>query len=242
MARGWAGADGGPDEMVFTDAGSGRAKELADEVDGDVADSNSELAERVDLIVLAMKPAQLEGIATEVGGAGRPIISLLGGTSLARLGEALADAPVVRVMPNVAVEVRRGVLCYAASDNVGDDQRQPVVGLLELLGRAIELDDEEIDAATAIMGCSPAYVALVAEALIKSGVEEGLTEPKAGEMVAETVAGTAELLARRDPKSIREAVASPGGSTEAGLRALDEGEVETAFANAVNASLERMRA
>lgn len=241
MARGWAGGAGGPERMAFTDSGSGRAASLAEEVGGEVIQSNSELAEGSDLVVLAMKPAQLADIAADVRDAGKPVMSLLGATSLATLGDALPGLPIVRVMPNVAVEVRRGVLCYAVSDGASDDVRASVVDLLGALGDVIPVDDELIDAATAVMGCSPAYVALVAETLIDAGVEEGLPEPQATEMVVETVAGTAALLAKRDTKAVRESVTSPGGSTEAGLAALKDGEVEDDFRKAVGASLARMR-
>jgi pyrroline-5-carboxylate reductase len=241
MARGWAGADGGPERMAFTDGGSGRAATLAEEVGGEVAESNAQIAEDSDLVVLAVKPAQLTEVAPPLRDAAKPVVSLLGGTSLATLAEALPGLPVVRVMPNLPAEVRRGVLCYAPSDEVGDELRTSVVELLGLLGRAIALDDDRIDAATGIMGCPPAYVALVAETLIDAGIEEGLAEPQATEMVVETFAGTAALLSRRSPKAVREAVASRGGSTEAGLAALEEGEVQRDIRNAVSASMERMR-
>lgn len=147
----------------------------------------------------------------------------------------------VRVMPNVAVEVREGVLCFALSDRLDADQAAEITGLLRQLGRPIELDDGLIDAATAVMGCSPAYVALLAEALIDAGVAEGLPLEEATELVNATLAGTAELFAERDHASVRNAVASPGGSTEAGLEALQENEFEQAVKSAVDASLEKMR-
>lgn len=232
MARGLAGE---VDRMLFSDAGSGRAEELAREVGGEAVGSNAELAERADVVVLAVKPAKLEEVAGELGGA-RTVISLLGATSLQRVSEAFPNAEVVRVMPNVAVEVRRGVLCVTGA--VSDEVR----GMLEVLGHVVELPDEQFDAATAVMGCAPAYLALAVEALADAGVEAGLGEELARELVVETAAGTAELLRLRHPADVRRAVASPGGSTEAGLEALDREGAAGAFAAAVRASLERMRA
>lgn len=139
-------------------------------------------------------------------------------------------------MPNVAVEVRRGVLCVTGG--VSDEVR----GILEVLGHVVELPDEQFDAATAVMGCAPAYLALAVEALAGAGVEAGLGEELARELVVETMGGTAELLRLRHPADVRRAVASPGGSTEAGLEALDREGASRAFAAAVRASLERMRA
>ncbi|HKH15880.1 MAG TPA: pyrroline-5-carboxylate reductase dimerization domain-containing protein, partial [Solirubrobacterales bacterium] len=144
------------------------------------------------------------------------------------------------VMPNQPVEVRRGVLCYAPPHQMPDELRDALLELLASLGDLVELDESRIDAAMAIMSSSPAYIALVAEALARGGEREGLDPEIAGELVAGALAGTAELLRRRDPAMIRDAVAPPGGATEAGLAQL-EGVVEDAFVNAVNASLERFR-
>jgi pyrroline-5-carboxylate reductase len=231
MARGW-GADAGP--LLFTDSGSGRAAELAAELGGEAV-GNRELAERADLVVLAVKPAALDSVAAELAGS-NAVMSLLGATPLERVAAAFPGTDdVSRVMPNVAVEVRRGVLCLAG--RVSADARR----LLEMLGHVVELPDRDFDAATAIMGCAPAYLALAVEALADAGVEAGLGEELARELVVETTGGTAELLRERHPHDVRRAVASPGGSTEAGLEALDREGGREAFAAAVRASLERMR-
>jgi pyrroline-5-carboxylate reductase len=154
---------------------------------------------------------------------------------LARLREALPGAALLRLMPNVGVEVRRGVLCVAG--DAGPEARAK----LELLGRVFELEERDFDAATALMGCSPAYFALAVEALADAGAGDGLDPRLARELVVETAAGTAELLREHTPAAVRGAVASPGGSTEAGLEALARGGASEAFAAAVEASLRRMR-
>jgi len=231
MARGWAGE---VEAMLFTDSGSGRSAELAAELGGEALASNAELAERADLVVLAVKPAMLEDVAAELGAA-KTVISLLGATSLERVATAFPGADVIRVMPNVAAEVRRGVLCVAGIE------RPEVRALLETLGHVVELPDSEFDAATAVMGCAPAYLALAVEALADAGVAAGLDDELARELVVETTMGTAELLRLRHPRDVRRAVASPGGSTEAGLEALDREGAREAFEAAVRASLERMR-
>jgi pyrroline-5-carboxylate reductase len=231
MARGWAGE---VDSMLFTDSGSGRAKELAAELGGEALGSNGELAERADVVVLAVKPAKLDDVAPELK-ASKVIVSLLGATPLERVSGLFPDAEAIRVMPNVAVEVRRGVLCVAGAESV--ETRT----LLETLGHVVELPDSEFDAATAVMGCAPAYLALAVEAIADAGAEAGLDAELARELVMETTAGTAELLRVRHPADVRKAVASPGGSTEAGLEALDREGAREAFTAAVRASLERMR-
>src|SRR5215208_4357128 len=218
MARGWAAGPGGPEAMLFCDLDATRAAALAEEVAGETRSSLRELVDDCDVLLLAVKPPALEAVAEELGGSAPTILSVLAVTSTARIAEAFPDTPILRVMPNQPVEVRRGVLCYAPPHQMPDELRDALLELLASLGDLVELDESRIDAAMAIMSSSPAYIALVAGAL----------------------AGTAELLRRRDPAMIRDAVAPPGGATEAGLAQL-EGVVEDAFVNAVNASLERFR-
>lgn len=240
MARGWADAAGFDGSMSFTDGGSGQAAALATEVGGMVAADNGELAADADLLVLAIKPAELDIVASDLGERRKPVLSLLGATSLAKLTEALPGTPVARVMPNLPVEVRRGVLCYARGESVTDEADEEIRGLLSILGEVIVLDDDLIDAATAVMGCSPAYVAQLAKTLTEAAVERGIEPAEARRMVEGAIAGTAELLEHREAAELRDAVASPGGSTEKGLEALDGGGFSEALRSAVDASLEKM--
>lgn len=230
MARGWSGEF---ERMLFTDSGSGRAAGLARELGGEAV-GNEEAAASADLLVLAVKPAKLEEVAPQLASA-REVVSILGAVPLSRLHDAFPEARVLRSMPNLGVEVRRGVICIAG------EASEEARAKLALLGHVVELADGEIDAATAIMGCAPAYLALAVEALADAGAADGLDPELARELVVETTAGTAELLRRRHPADLRRAVASPGGSTEAGLEALDREGARRAFEAAVEASLERMR-
>ena len=230
MARGWAGA---LDSMLFSDSGSGRAAALAAELGGEAL-SNEEVAARADFVVLAVKPGKLDEVAPQLGAAKR-VVSILAAVPLGRLRQALPGAEVLRVMPNVGVEVRQGVMCVAG------DAGAEVRAQLELLGHVVDLPDDQFDEATAIMGCAPAYLALAVEALADSGAAAGLDVELARELVVETTAGTAELLRERHPADVRKAVTSPGGSTEAGLEALDREGARAAFEAAVAASLARMR-
>ncbi|MCW2989211.1 MAG: pyrroline-5-carboxylate reductase [Solirubrobacterales bacterium] len=230
IARGWSGEF---ERMLFSDAGSGRAAELAQELGGEAV-SNDEIAARADLVVLAVKPTALDGVAPELSGA-RAVLSILAAVPVERLRQAFPGTEVLRAMPNVGVEVRSGVLCVAGEAS-GEVRHK-----LDLLGHVVEIADEDFDAATAVMGCAPAYLALAVEAIAEAGAEDGLDPELARELVVETTAGTAELLRVRHPADVRRAVASPGGSTEAGLEALDREGARAAFAAAVQASLRRMR-
>ncbi len=231
LASGWAGHWG---RMLFSDADAGKARKLAGELGGEAVGSNAELAERADVVVLAVKPDVLRQAAGELGDAGS-VISILGATPLEKVEAAFPEAEVGRVMPNLAVEVGGGVLCVTGEFSAEVREK------LDLLGCVIELPDSQFDVATALMGCSPAYFALVAEALLEAGVDAGLEEKLAEKMVIEAAAGTGSLMRTRRPADLRVAVTSPGGSTEAGLEALEREGAKEAFEAAVRASLERMR-
>ena len=240
MARGWAAGPGGPEAMVFCDLDAPRAEALAGQVGGETRSTLRDLANDSDVIVLAVKPAALGAVAEELEGTAPALLSVLAVTPIARIADSFPGVPILRVMPNQPVEVRRGVLCHAPAHEMPDGLRDELLELLGALGDVVEMDERRLDAAMAVMSSSPAYIALVAEALARGGEREGLDPAVAGELVAGALAGTAELLRKRDPATIRETVAPPGGATEAGLAQL-EGVVEDAFVSAVNASLERFR-
>ena len=244
LARGWAasrGEPGAPEAMMFADADAAKAAELAEEVGGEAVEGNTSLADRSDLVVLAVKPNVLDEVAPDLVQAGTPVLSILAGTTLKTLHEALPGIDLVRVMPNLGAQVRQAVLCVAYGKGTGETERERIAELLGLVGDVIELDEGLIDAATAIMGCSPGYLALMAEVLVDAGVREGLTEDQSLRMVARAMSATGGLLDLHDPTALKNAVASPGGMTEAGLNALEEHRIEETLRAAVDASLERVR-
>jgi pyrroline-5-carboxylate reductase len=231
IAKGWAGRWS---QMLFSDVDADKARKLAGELGGEAVESNGELAERADVVVLAVKPGVLEQAAGELADA-KSVVSILGATSLEKVETAFPRAEVGRIMPNLAVEVGQGVLCAAGEFSAEVREK------LSLLGCVVELPDSQFDAATALMGCSPAYFALVAEALVDAGVDAGLERGLVEKLVTEAAAGTGSLMRIRPPADVRVAVTSPGGSTEAGLEALEREGAKEAFEAAVRASLERMK-
>lgn len=240
MARGWHGSSPRPSRMLFTDSGSGRARALAEEVGGRAVASNEELVRDSDFVVLAVKPAALDEVAASLP-APRAVLSLLGATPLERLTTDFPDSAVLRLMPNLGVEVRRGVICVATPEGIDPGIAEKARSLLAGIAEVFELPDAEMDVATALMGCSPAYFAVAAQAMIAEAVDGGIKPDLAVRMLAESLAGTGELLRHRSPFEIQVAVASPGGSTEAGLDALAKEGGEAAFRAAFAASLVRMR-
>jgi pyrroline-5-carboxylate reductase len=233
MARGWG------DPVLCSDHGSGRARALAAELGGEALESNLQVAQRADLVVLCHKPGQLELVAEEIAPAAKAVASVLGGVTTEALQKAYPDIPVVRLMPNTPVEVRRGIVLYVFGAGVSAELQAQVVALLERLGTAVGLEERLMAPATAVMGVGPAYQALLAEAQVDAAVRQGLPPAMAAPLVAETMAGTAALLEARgyDTLTVRREVASPGGSTARGLTALERAGVRAAFHDAIDAVL-----
>lgn len=242
MARGW----GRP--VLCFDPVAERAKALVDELGGEALGSNAEVASRADLVVLCHKPAQLGAVAHEIEATARAVASILAATPLSALRNAYREIPVYRFLPSLPVEVRRGAVVQAIERHVERDAELgrdttmdgQVRDLFAELGTLVELDDSLVDVAMGLMSCAPAYIALVAEAQVDAGVRRGLPHAQASALVTETLAGTAELLSRRDHDTlaVRREVASPGGTTARGLAALERAGLRGAFSDALDAVLD----
>ncbi|HEY4830228.1 MAG TPA: pyrroline-5-carboxylate reductase [Solirubrobacteraceae bacterium] len=230
LARGWG------DPVLVSDSGSGRAQQLAAELGGEALESNVEVADRADLVVLCHKPAQFYDVAQQLRGHAKAVASVLGGVKSQALQQEYG-VPVFRFMPNTPVEVRQGVVCYSPEPDVDKAIEAQVLELFRRLGLVIKVPERLIDAASAVMGVGPAYQALLAEAQVDAAVRHGLAPGLAGRLVAETMAGTAALLKIRDydTLAVRREVTSPGGTTARGLAALERGGVRPAFQEAFDA-------
>jgi len=226
MARALASGLGEP--ALFTDGGSGRAAALAAQLGGVALASNAELAERADVVVLAHKPAQLAAIAPQLSAA-KVVLSLLGGVTVEQVEAAIAGARVTRAMPNIAVALRQGVTCVCGADGLDE--------LLARVGLVVRLPERLLDAATAVSGVAPAYVALIAEAWVDAAVAQGIPAAQAAQLVAASLVGSAALLQDRgmDTLGVRREVTSPGGMTARGLRVLERAGLRSAFSDATAA-------
>jgi pyrroline-5-carboxylate reductase len=214
-----------------------RSEALAEAVGAEVLDSNTAVAERADAVVLCHKPAQLGQVAAEIGGVVKAAVSILGGTPVEAVERAYPGKPVYRFMPNIPAEVGRGVFCYAPGALAAEGPEEEILDLFGRAGTVVRLPEPLIEPATALMGCGPAFFALVVEALVDAGVRHGLSPEQAALMATETMAGTAEVLREHDldTLALRRRVTSPGGSTARGLDALEAGGVRSAFSDAVDA-------
>jgi pyrroline-5-carboxylate reductase len=231
LALGWG------EPVLCTDSGSGRAAELAELVGGRAAASNRELAEQADIVVLAHKPAQLDAVAREIADAAKVVVSILARTTQAEVRAAYPETHVFRIEPNTPVELRRGVLAFAVPDGPVDGAAlADVRALFGRLGTIVDVPEHLMRVAGATCGVGPAYWALLAEAQVDAAISRGMPPALASTLVAETMAGSAELLRARDHDTlaVRRAVTSPGGTTARGLAALERGGVRAALARAMD--------
>jgi pyrroline-5-carboxylate reductase len=230
--------------VLVADVDAARADALAAELGGEAVGSNAELAERADVVVLCHKPNQLAEVAEQVGGRARVVASILAATTTAQLEAAYPGVPVYRFIPNIPAEVRQGVLCYVPGSLAADG---PEAEILELFGRAgtiLALEDEPlIEPAMALMACGPAFYALIAESFADAGAAHGLPRGDALRMTVETMAGAAGYLRVHDydTDAVKARVATPGGTTERGLIALEEHGIRDVCRAAVDAVVEATR-
>ena len=207
-----------------------KAAKLADEIGASVAD-NLTVARECDYILLGVKPQMMAGMLAEIAPVLRQrttpfvLLSMAAGLTVARIREmAGGDYPVIRIMPNTAVAVGEGVTLYCCSDNVTDAQQEGFISLLHCSGLLEELDEKLIDAGSAVAGCGGAFAYLFLEALADGGVYAGLPRAKAQRYAAQMLLGAARLALESDDHTaaLKDAVCSPGGTTIAGVRALEE--------------------
>ncbi|GJM55487.1 pyrroline-5-carboxylate reductase [Granulimonas faecalis] len=209
-------------------------------------DAARALAASPDVVVVAVKPQVLSSLLEEVGPAvaGSLAVSIAAGTPLGSIEEQLGEgARVVRVMPNLPVAVRRGASAVARGLWATDDDVALVCELFGALGSVAVMREDQLDAEGAVIGCAPAYFALMVDALTRAGVDAGLPAAAARDLACATMGGVSEMLSDsgEHPRAYMEKVTSPGGTTAAALRVLEPALVEGCY-GAVDAALERTRA
>ena len=164
------------------------------------AASNAELVERADVVLLCVKPIDVERVIRELAGRIGPdkaLASVAAGVETVTLESILdEDVPVFRLMPNVGVQVGAGTICFAPGRFTHTVAEERVLDWLRLLGSVVDLPERQFDAATALSGSGPAFIALVVEAFEDAGIVSGLTHAKARELILTTMTGTAALLTR----------------------------------------------
>ncbi len=243
LSSGWRDAG----EIVVTARREERLAELRDRYGVEATADNVAAASGAKLVVVAVKPQDIDGLLAEVGAHLAPsqtVVSVAAAIPTAHIEERIAEGvPVVRAMPNAPAVVHEGMAGLCAGAHAGDEQLALAEELLTHLGRVVRVPEAWMDGITAVSGSGPAYFALLAEAMIEAGILLGLSREVSTTLVVQTMFGTAKQL--RDegmhPVELRESVTSPGGTTIAAIRELEQAGVRAAFLNAIQAAMNRAR-
>ena len=220
-----------------------RAAELREKY-GVTVVANTEAA-RAETVVLVVKPQDMADVLTEIAPelrAGQLVVSLAAGIPTRAIEKHIPDGvAVVRVMPNTPALVDEGMAAISPGSHCDDEHLAIAEDLLSTTGRVVRVPEKQQDAVTAISGSGPAYLFFVVEAMIEAGVHLGLPRTTATELVVQTVVGSAKLLREtgEHPTVLREQVTSPGGTTAAAIRELEDHKVRAAFITAMEAARDR---
>lgn len=230
-----------PDQLRATVRRPDRAAELAERHGIECSTDSAAVADWADIVVLAVKPQTLDTLLAQIAGhiqPGEPVISVVAGVPADYIEGALGDVPVVRVMSNVPVLVDEAMSAISPGTHAGEEHLELAENFLGQVGRVVRLAETDMDAVTALSGSGPAYFFLLAEAMIDAGILLGLGRDVATELIVQTMTGSALMLrdTGRHPVELREAVTSPGGTTIAAIRVLEEQRVRAAFLNAIEAA------
>ena len=234
------------DELVITERRPERAAELAEKY-GVRAVGNTEAADLADTLVLVVKPQDMGALLEEIAPHVRPgnlVVSLAAGITTTFLETRLPEGrAVVRVMPNTPALVDQGMAALSGGLHCDPEHLEEARALLAATGRVVEVPEKMQDAVTAISGSGPAYIFYVVEAMIEAGVVLGMPRATATELVVQTLYGAATMIKEtgQHPTVLREQVTSPGGTTAAALRELDDHKVRAAFISAMEAAANRSR-
>lgn len=205
--------------------------------------SNVAVAEKAQLIFLAVKPQSFPEVARQVAGKLGPetlVVSILAGVPLARLATELKTDRVIRVMPNTPALVGQGASAFARGPGATAEEAELVTQLLRAVGSADEVEEKHLDAVTGLSGSGPAFAYVLIEALSDGGVRMGLPRTLATALAAQTLLGAAQMVLQGEhPAVLKDRVASPGGTTIAGLQALEDRGVRGALIAAVEAATRR---
>jgi pyrroline-5-carboxylate reductase len=240
VSSGWS-------DIIATSRRPERVAELTDRYGVDATTVNADAVRRAGLVVIAVKPQDIDALLADIGPLLQPeqtVLSVAAAIPTARIEAQLPDGvPVVRAMPNAPSTVHEGMAGISAGAHAGDEHLALAEDVLSHLGRVVRVPEQAMDAVTAVSGSGPAYLALLAEAMIEAGILLGLSREVSTTLVVQTMFGTAKLLrdTKMHPVELREFVTSPGGTSISAIRELEQAGVRAAFLNAIQAAMTRAR-
>jgi pyrroline-5-carboxylate reductase len=234
----------GMTEIIVSEPREERRKELQQLYGTKTVASNSELVASSDIIILAVKPQNMEAVLGEIAAdvtEKKVVVSIAAGITLPYLQSKLKTRLIIRVMPNTPALVQEGMSVMSLCGCDYGKELGMVKSILMSVGKVLVLPEEQMNAVTALSGSGPGFIALFAEALIGAGVKLGLGRPDAAQLAVQTMLGTSKLLdTGMSPEDLRTMVTSPGGTTAAGLKVFGERDLMGVVAEALKAA--RMRA
>src|SRR3990172_9327459 len=232
--------------IFSSDPSLSRRNQLAKEFSIKTFSSNIEVVEKCKVLILAVKPQVMEKVLNEIKdhiNKEHLIISIAAGISIAFISDILEgkNLKIIRVMPNTPALVKEGISAIAAGKNVSDEELETANSILNAVGKTVLLEEHYLDAVTGLSGSGPAYIFLIIESLIEGGVAVGLARDIAKELVLQTVAGSVSMIKATGKHlgELRDMVTSPGGTTVAGLKVLEDKKVRYALIKAVEAATKR---
>ena len=236
-----------PKSIISSDIQEHRRRLFKDSYGIKTVSDNCELVSSVDIVVLAVKPQNLKAILKEIAqGVDRSklIISIAAGVPLAKIEEGLnRKSRVVRVMPNTPALIGEGAAALCVGSNATKDDLDITRNIFDVLGKTVVIDEKHMDAVTGLSGSGPAYVFLFIDALIDAGVNIGLDRNTARILSVQTVLGATKMLLEtgEHPAVLKDRVTSPGGTTIAGLRVMETGNIRAVILDAIEAATKRSR-
>src|SRR5436305_3318242 len=243
LSSGWRD----PSEIAVTSRREERLAELRERYGAEATADNAVAVNGAGIVVVAVKPQDIDALLGEISVHLTPeqtLVSVAAAIPTAHIEERIAEGiPVVRAMPNSPATVHEGMAGICAGSHAGDEQLALAEELLSHLGRVVRVPETWMDAITAVSGSGPAYFALLAEAMIEAGILLGLSREVSTTLVVQTMFGTAQQLRdqRMHPVELRESVTSPGGTTIAAIRELEQAGVRAAVLNPIQAAMHRAR-
>jgi pyrroline-5-carboxylate reductase len=234
-------------DIVATTRSDARAAELRERYGIETTTSNIDAAAGAGIVVISVKPQDIDVLLEQIRDTLTPeqtVLTIAAAMTTAYIEARLPEGvPVVRAMPNAPSTVHEGMAGLAAGSHAGDEHLAAAEDVLTHLGRVVRVPESAMDAITALSGSGPAYFALLAEAMIEAGILLGISREISTTLVVQTMFGTAKQLRdeKMHPVELREAVTSPGGTTIAAIRELEQAGVRAAFLNAIQAAMTRAR-
>lgn len=216
--------------VILSDRTCTKSAALAKELGGEVYLRQIDAIEKADLIILAVKPKDLKLVAKEIGGAFRSnqiVVSVLAGTPLKLLHQYFLQAKIIRAMPNLALTCGEGVIGFVDTPELSSGIKDEINTLFQGLGLLVWLSEEKLEGVSALAGSGPAFIFVLIEAMIDSGIALGFTQAESKELVLKTLEGAIKLLRETgsSPAELKWKVTSPGGTTIAGLKVLERGAI-----------------